>query len=63
MGVWMSVGVGVWGDPYKHTHACACMGPPWRQPFAISIHVYFSVMHVHTHVCTCMNVGACGEHT
>ena len=34
--------------------------PPWRQPFAITIHVYFSVMHVHMHVCMFMNVGACG---
>ena len=24
--------------------------PPWRWPFAITIHVYFSVMHVHMHV-------------
>ena len=35
--------------------------PPWRQPFAITIHVYFSVTHVHMHVCMCMNVGACGD--
>ena len=34
--------------------------PPWRHPFAITIHVYFSVMHVHSHVCICMNIEVCG---
>ena len=34
--------------------------PLWRWPFAITIHVYFNVIHVHRHVCMCMNVGHVG---
>ena len=68
------MGCGCIGVPHasRHVHACmhicTCMlnmtwMPPWRRPFGITIHVYFSVMHVHMHVCMCMNVGACGGHT
>ena len=64
---WVDGGVGgcdVWGMPHAHTHTCmlnminmeASMG--W--PFAISIHVYFSVMDMCMHACICVHVGAYG---
>ena len=51
MGLW--VGVGLWGCPM---HTCTCMlnminmDASMGWPFAISIHVYFSVRHVHMHM-------------
>ena len=68
----MCVSVGVSLVPidmhmYAHTYMLnminmIIMDASMRQPFSISIHVYFRVMHMHTHVCMCGHVGSCEEH-